>query len=156
MLGKRTPHGLTRLLFRLPILLYRLGLGALLGRRFVLLEHRGRHSGEWHQTVLEVIGEQRQRGVIYVVSAWGERSDWLRNLRRTPQVQVQIGSESSGVRAEPLEPSAGAEVLRDYAERHPIAARELVGLFGYKLDDPERDFDRLVEDMVVVALQLQE
>lgn len=156
MLGKHTPSGLLRLLFRLPILLYRLGLGGLLGRRFVLLEHRGRRSGRWHRTVLEVIGEQRRQGVVYVVSAWGERADWLRNLRRHPRVRVQIGWQRAQARAEPMEPSVGAIVLRDYAARHPTAARELIGLFGYKLDDPERDFDRLTEDMVVVALQLQE
>jgi hypothetical protein len=40
------PHGLTRLAFRLPIWLYRLRLGWLLGDRLLLLTHIGRTSGQ--------------------------------------------------------------------------------------------------------------
>ncbi|MEO2169431.1 MAG: hypothetical protein ABGY42_15180 [bacterium] len=41
----RPPIGLKRLFFRLPIRLYQLRLGRLLGGRFVLLHHIGRKSG---------------------------------------------------------------------------------------------------------------
>ncbi len=39
------PRGLARIGFRIPIILYRLGLGGLLGTRFLLLTHTGRKSG---------------------------------------------------------------------------------------------------------------
>jgi hypothetical protein len=42
----RPPRGLVGLAFRLPIWFYRLGLGGLLGTRFVLLTHTARRSGE--------------------------------------------------------------------------------------------------------------
>ena len=42
---KSKPAGALRLAFRLPIYLYRLDLGWLLGHRFLLLVHRGRESG---------------------------------------------------------------------------------------------------------------
>jgi hypothetical protein len=39
----------------LPIYLYRLDLGWLLGHRFLMLVHQGRRSGLLRETVLEVI-----------------------------------------------------------------------------------------------------
>jgi hypothetical protein len=48
------PVGALRLAFRLPIYLYRLDLGRLLGHRFLLLVHRGRESGLLRETALEV------------------------------------------------------------------------------------------------------
>ena len=53
--GRSRPTGALRLAFRLPIYLYRLGLGRLLGHRFMLLTHRGRRSGRVYQTALEVV-----------------------------------------------------------------------------------------------------
>ena len=41
--------GLKRIMFRAPIFLYRIGLGGLLGKRFLLLNHIGR------KTVMEVV-----------------------------------------------------------------------------------------------------
>jgi len=45
------PTGASRLAFRLPIYLYRLNLGWLLGHRFLMLVHRGRRSGLLRETV---------------------------------------------------------------------------------------------------------
>lgn len=42
--GRSRPTGALRLAFRLPIYLYRLGLGQLLGHRFMLLTHRARFN----------------------------------------------------------------------------------------------------------------
>lgn len=49
------PTGFVLRLYRLPILLYRVNLGWLLGHRGLLLTHRGRKTGLLRQTVLGVI-----------------------------------------------------------------------------------------------------
>ena len=49
------PTGLRRRLWRLPIRLYRIGLGPLMGRRIMLLTHIGRLSGKQRQAVIEVL-----------------------------------------------------------------------------------------------------
>jgi hypothetical protein len=64
-----------RLAFRLPIYLYRLNLGWLLGHRFLLLVHRGRRSGLRRETVLEVVRYNPATKESVVLSAWGERAD---------------------------------------------------------------------------------
>jgi hypothetical protein len=69
------PTGAKRLAFRLPIYLYRLNLGWLLGNRFLLLVHRGRKSGLLRETVLEVLLHDPATRESVVLSAGGEKSD---------------------------------------------------------------------------------
>lgn len=90
-----TPRGLLRLGLRLPVWLYRLRLGRLLGRRFVMVTHTGRKSGRQHQTVLEVVRYDPATGVVVVASGWGEKADWFRNIlkhRRWWSISVTAGS----------------------------------------------------------------
>jgi len=82
-----------RLAVRLPICLYRLNLGWLLGHRFLLLVHRGRKSGLLRETVLEVILYEPAIRESVVVSAWGEKADWYRNVVATPTLEVWTGGQ---------------------------------------------------------------
>ena len=63
------------MLHRLPTALYRAGLGRVLSRRFLCLEHRGRVTGLVRQQILEVITHDDQGPVVPV--AFGSGSDWL-------------------------------------------------------------------------------
>jgi hypothetical protein len=65
------PAGALRLAFRLPIYLYRLNLGWMLGHRFLLFVHLGRKSGLLRETVLEVILYDPATRESVVLSAWG-------------------------------------------------------------------------------------
>ena len=60
------PKGFNRLMFRAPIWLYRLGLGWMLGKRFLLLNHTGRESGLPRQTVLEVVDYNKTSNTYYI------------------------------------------------------------------------------------------
>ncbi|HCU92327.1 MAG TPA: nitroreductase family deazaflavin-dependent oxidoreductase, partial [Actinobacteria bacterium] len=72
------PAGVRRLLYRLPVWLYRARLGWLLGHRFVLINHIGRTSGRVRQVVVEVAEHDRVSGAVAVVSGFGPGSDWYR------------------------------------------------------------------------------
>jgi deazaflavin-dependent oxidoreductase (nitroreductase family) len=75
------------------VYLYGWNSGWLLGHRFPLLVHVGRHTGLRRHTVLEVM-EYRQEGPEAVVmSAFGRNADWLRNIKATPSPEVVIGSQ---------------------------------------------------------------
>ncbi|HKI54146.1 MAG TPA: nitroreductase family deazaflavin-dependent oxidoreductase, partial [Anaerolineales bacterium] len=87
----RPPSKALRFGLRLPIFLYRIKLGWLLGDRFLMLTHTGRKSGLPRHTVIEVVKHDKETDTYYVVSGWGEKSDWYRNIRKTPQVTVQSG-----------------------------------------------------------------
>src|SRR5262245_37222143 len=76
--------------FKLPLLLYRLHLGWLLGKRFMQITHIGRHSGKVRRTVLAVLRFDEQTKEIYAVSAW-TGSDWYSNIQASPALQVESG-----------------------------------------------------------------
>ena len=73
-----------RVLVRAPIWLYRFHLGFLFGRRMLLLEHLGRKSGARRYAVLEVVDHPRTDEYV-IVSGFGERSQWYRNVVANPQ-----------------------------------------------------------------------
>ena len=135
----KLPRGVFRLAFRLPIGLYRLGLGWLMGTRFVLLTHTGRRSGLPRQTVLEVVRYDKASGACIIASGWGLKSDWFQNISANPKIIFQVRNKRSPGIAERLSPDAGGEELLDYAHRYPMAFRELVHFMGYQLDGTEED-----------------
>jgi len=134
--GAQRPRGLLRLLFRLPVWLYRLGLGWLLGQRFLLINHVGRKSGKRYQTVVEVARRDPEEDAYVVASGYGPRADWYRNLRHHPDVTIEVGRRTLDVRAHLLSPEESGEEMVDYARRHPTAARNLIKLIGY--DAPQK------------------
>lgn len=147
---ERRPSGLLRFLLRLPLLLYRLGSGRLLGERFLLLQHKGRVTDVWHETVLEVVHQDRDRQSYVVAAAWGDQAEWLKNLRADPRAYVQVAGQSSAADAKELDPGAARQVLRDYIRDHALAARGLALLLGLPtLADPDA-WDDLGERLPLV------
>lgn len=113
-----------RRIARAPIGLYRAGLGGLLGKRFLLLEHKGRSSGRIRQAVLETISVDATS--IHIISGYGWRAQWLRNIEADPRVRVTCGwSRPRGGRATILPSDRAVAVLEDYRRRHPLATRLL-------------------------------
>jgi deazaflavin-dependent oxidoreductase (nitroreductase family) len=147
----KRPRGLARLTFRLPIWLYRLGLGGLLGCRFLMLTHIGRRSGLPRRTVLEVVRHDRESETFVVAAGFGAESDWYRNIRRHPQVTVQSGRRNYQMNATFLTPEEAGDELLNYHRRHPLASRELARIMGYRLDGSEADVRALGQLLPMVA-----
>lgn len=76
------------------IWLYRLGLGWLLGDRFLLLTHRDRWSRETRATVLDVLEADTRDGRYVVAATAGDQPGWLLDVARDPRVHVNIGADS--------------------------------------------------------------
>lgn len=125
MVERGRPKGLMKLFLRFPILLYRAGLGELFGQRFLLLTHTGRKSGKPRQAVVEVMRHDDATDAYVAAAAWGENSDWFRNIKKGPSVQITVGRATSRRLAEVLAPAAGGEEFLRYAQRHPTAFRAL-------------------------------
>ncbi len=128
------PHGLGRWLARAPRYLYRIGLGRMLGKRLVLLEHHGRRSGVTRQTVLEVVDADSTS--LLVAAAWGERSDWFQNVRADPSVAISSGPcRGVSATAKVLGKSDAIRVFERYANNHKTAARSLAKAFHLPFGD---------------------
>jgi deazaflavin-dependent oxidoreductase (nitroreductase family) len=121
--------------FRLPIHLYRLNLGWLLGHRILLLTHRGRKSGCIYRTPLEVIRHDPTTGENFVVSAWGEEADWYRNLKANPTVEIRTRRKRYVPEQRFLSPEEVYAEIASYKRRYPLLARILPRWLGFRLDD---------------------
>ena len=152
---RKPPRGLSSIFYRFPILLYRLGMGSLMGNRMLLLEHIGRKSGRKRRAVLEIIRHDPTVGVFYVVSGFGKRSDWIRNIQVNPDVRIQVGSKSISAVAALLNQERTAAEILDYAERNPKLIKILADrLLGYKLDDTKEDLLELASNLHVVRFHV--
>ncbi len=141
--GIHPPTGLKRALFRLPIWFYRIGLGGLLGKRFLRLRHIGRNSGEFRYAVLEVVDHDPASGVYWVASGYGRQAQWYQNLQRHPLVQVQVGWRKFAARAELLTLEESGEAMADYAQRNPKLAKGLMNFLGYEVDNALESYRQL-------------
>lgn len=136
--------------------LYRMRLGGLLGDRFLLITHVGRRSGKLHQTIVETFRHDRDRERYIIISGWGERSDWLRNIEHNPHVLLTVGGRRYAASAVRLSPAEAARELCDYAERRPRAFRYLARtLVRRGVSATEGDCQALAEVVPVLALQPQ-
>src|SRR5881397_45366 len=62
-----------------------------LPRCFVMLTVTGRRTGKpWRRPVRAI----RRDDTLYAVAVLGERSDWLRNVRKNPSVRVKTGART--------------------------------------------------------------
>lgn len=147
------PQGLTGWLLRLPVGLYRAGLGGLLGKRFLMITHTGRKTGRERQTVVEVVDHDPASGVYYVVSGWGERSNWYRNVMANPRVTVQVGNHKFDAIAERASPEEGARIMLFYAREHPQALRMLAQIMDYPLDGTEESAQEFGRKIPVLAFR---
>lgn len=117
-----------RRLYRAPIPLYRAGLGWIIGPRFVLVQHRGRSTGLDRYVVLEVAG--RDPGRLVVVSGFGSKSDWFRNMEVSPSVRIWTATlRGVPALARILPPHAARTELERYRRDHAHAAKLLARMF---------------------------
>lgn len=145
----RPPPWLTAVL-RAPVVLFRLRLGWLFGRRLLLLSHVGRRSGRERAAVVEVVGHEHDPPVWYVAAAWGERSDWYRNLNQNPNAEITVGRDRHRVVAKVVDIDHAAAVHAEYVREHPWAAYLIGRMLG--IDLTRSDPRVLAERIPLIAL----
>ena len=113
------PTGVTRHVVRLPIWMYRLGLGSMMSAmRLMVLSTWGRKSGLPRHAAIEY---RTHGSKIYVVSAWGRRPNWCVNLTEQPVVRVRLGRRAFSAKASVVEDTSEAlRVLYLFRKRAPF------------------------------------
>jgi deazaflavin-dependent oxidoreductase (nitroreductase family) len=115
--------------------LYRTGLGGLFGHRLLYLVHKGRKSGRRRETVLEVVRYDPRAPEVVVVSGWGERSDWYRNIAAAPAIEIRCGGQHwPKPRHHVLDATDTVRLLQDYRDLHPRAWRRIAPMLGFPRD----------------------
>ncbi|MFN2144277.1 MAG: nitroreductase family deazaflavin-dependent oxidoreductase [Anaerolineales bacterium] len=149
---RKLPTGFNRWFFRAPIFMYQIGLGGLLGQRFLLLNHIGRKSGLPRQAVVEVVIHEKETNTYFINAGFGAKTQWLQNLQAQPDVSIQVGWRKWDVRAEVLTPEEGGEVFRKFCDGKrfaPIYAKAL----GFEVDGTLEDYYDMGTQMIFIALR---
>jgi deazaflavin-dependent oxidoreductase (nitroreductase family) len=142
---RRRPGRIALAVFRLPLPLYRRGWGGLLGHTFLLLVHAGRKTGKPHFITAMVLRYDLGTHEAVICSAWGQNTDWIRNIRVRPAVRVQIGSESFTPQQRFLSEEESLAVVAGFRSKHPGRLRLLTTVLGWgdlRSDTAARDFVR--------------
>jgi deazaflavin-dependent oxidoreductase (nitroreductase family) len=144
-------------LLRAPAHLYGLGLGPLLGKRFVLLAHIGRRSGVRHQTVLEVVEYRADGPEIIVMSGFGWSSDWLRNIEANGKAEIAVGRKQFAANYRFLGEQEAVAAFEGYEHRNrfmvPILRWVLSRLLGWKYGGTENDRKKVVTQLPLIAFR---
>ena len=139
-------------IFTLPLFLYRLHLGWLLGKRFMQIIHVGRHSGKVRRTVLAVLRFDEKSKEIYAVSAW-KGSDWYYNIQASPALQIESGFVRYVPRQRTLSPEEITATFMEYRQKHPLFSRMICRIPGWKWDSTYDEFLELARTLRGVAFQ---
>jgi deazaflavin-dependent oxidoreductase (nitroreductase family) len=150
----KPPRGFSRLMWRAPIIFYKLRLGWLFGKRALLLHHTGRISGLPRQNMLEVVRYDQEKDTYFVASGFGEKADWFKNIHKIPQVTIQVGLRKYAALAKRLTLEETQAELLDYNRRHPNMIHGLGRFIGYQVEAGEEGVKRLAQLMPVVALEI--
>jgi deazaflavin-dependent oxidoreductase (nitroreductase family) len=157
MAGHATITPWLKAAFRLPDLLYRNGLGWVLGRRFLRLLHVGRRTGTRYAAVLEVVRHDPSHAEFVVVSGFGTRTDWLRNIEAGNPVEVTVGRRTFVADHRRLDREEAFAAMADYERRNrmigPVVRRALSWLLGWRYDGSVSSRWRLVDQLPMVALR---
>jgi deazaflavin-dependent oxidoreductase (nitroreductase family) len=139
-------------IFKLPLVLYRLRLGWLLGHLFMQLTHVGRRSGKVRRTILAVLRWDARTREVKAVSAWNA-SEWYKNIQATPAQQVETGFTRYAPVQRDLSPAEIAQLFVDFRRQHPIFSRMVCRIPGWKWDSSYEEFLDLAHTLRGVAFR---
>jgi deazaflavin-dependent oxidoreductase (nitroreductase family) len=148
---RQKPTGLFKWILHVPVYLFKLGLGFLMGDRFVLLTHEGRKSGRTYQTPLEVVQHDEVSGEYIVSSGTGPNADWYRNIAAKPATRIQVRNESWVPTQRLLDYTEAASRFKRYEQEHPKTAFRLLQSMGNSYDGTDEGRREMMADMPMVA-----
>lgn len=135
---------------RAPIWVFRAGLGFLFGSRLLMVQHIGRVSGKRRYVVLEVVGQHRVDTYL-VVSGFGTKAQWFRNLEANPSAEVWVGGRRAVPAVAHRVTDDDADVaLASYIGQHPAGWARLRPVVEQTLGRPINQGS----DIPMMALEL--
>jgi deazaflavin-dependent oxidoreductase (nitroreductase family) len=139
-------------MMKMPLLIYRLRLGWVFGKRFMLLTHVGRRSGKVYQSVLAVLRFDENSQEIFVVSPWSG-SNWFHNIQAAPALEVETAGICYAPTQRALSPEEIAALFIEYRTQHPIFCRLIARIPGWKINSTYGEFLELAKSLRGVAFR---
>lgn len=113
-----------------------------------VLEVKGRKSGEWRQTPVNLL---RYEGVDYLVSPRGH-TQWVRNLRVSGEGRLHLGRHTEPFTAVELADGEKAPLLRAYLKKWKVEVGVFFDNVGAESSDEE--LRRIAPDHPVFRLSM--
>ncbi len=148
---RQKPTGAFKSLLSMPVHLYRMRLGFLLGDRFVLITHRGRKTDQEHRTTVEVVEHDVRTHEYIVCSGTGPGADWYRNLVARPAIAIQVRNRTWTPTQRFLDDEEAARRFAAYETAHPATARRLLAAMGNSYDGTGASRRAMMASMPMVA-----
>ena len=148
---QKTPRFLLRLLHLPPRLAYAIGLGPLLGRFVLLMTTTGRKSGRRRVTPLQY---EEIDGAFYLGAALGGKSDWVRNIRVNPQVEIRVKRRRFGGQARIIQDIGQiTDFLELRLQRHPKMIGAIMRKDGIPFPPRRSDLEQYATQLTLVVVQ---
>jgi deazaflavin-dependent oxidoreductase (nitroreductase family) len=122
-----------RKLYKTPILLYRLGLGKMIGKYIMVISTYGRKSGKVRRTPIEYYCIDKD---IYAISGFEREPDWYQNLKANPHVTLQTNQGVHHMLARRPETEEEWQGVFDYLRKSPISTLTIPEIIE-NLSDPK-------------------
>lgn len=152
---KQKPSGVFKWFLHAPTWMYRAHLGFLMGKRFLMIEHRGRKSDRPYHTVLEVAGRYPDKNEWIVTSGTGPGADWYRNLSAGKLDAVWVGSKRhNDATVRFLEAEEAAAVFHVYETAHAKTAQKLLDSMGVSYDGTDEGRIEMMRKIPMVSFVL--
>ena len=110
-----------RFFLKLPYLFYNEKTAVLYGKRLIQIITVGRTSNKERTTLLEVIGIYKNSPVV--IAAFGEKSDWIKNLRKNPKTIVVWSNKKYESNVYWLDKQDSENILKSYEKDHPYLVK---------------------------------
>ena len=139
-------------IFKLPVLLYRLGLGRFMGHRFMMLTHVGRRTGKLRHTILAVLSFDPETCEIKTISAW-RGSDWFHNIQASPALEVACGAHRYPPTYRLLSAEEIVALFIEYRRRHPLFSSIVCRIPGWNINATPMEFLALARTLGGIAFR---
>lgn len=126
---------LGKLVYKSPVLLWRLGLGPVIGHAMLILTTTGRNTGLLRRVALEY---RTLHSKCYVINAYGDSVQWYQNIQADPFVTLQTSRGSESAKAVRVDNEVEIlSILQEFKRYNPFFISWYLKLIG--LEDNEQE-----------------
>jgi deazaflavin-dependent oxidoreductase (nitroreductase family) len=156
-MNRQRPRTLLKIFFKIPLIFHKLGFGGwerFIGAQWMLITAVGRKSGKPRQVLVDVLLHNEETDTYYVLSAYGVRADWVRNIQAAPSFEAQVGRRKFTAHANTLSSEDAGAMLVQFYRLKPAYTRAVMNAAGMKFED-ENDLHMLGGQLLLLAVTPQ-
>jgi deazaflavin-dependent oxidoreductase (nitroreductase family) len=134
--GKR-PGPFLKFFFKFPVWLHKIGFGGwerMIGAQWMLITTIGRKSGKRRETMVDVMDYDQGTDTYYIEVAYGNKSDWYRNIQANPIFEAKVGRCKFRACATELSSEITGEMLVKFYREKPAYTRSVMMMVGMKFN----------------------